>query len=290
MDNLNNVTANDVLTHAANQAVNDKATEMQAGGQQLLGTTGQEPKESNQALGNMDEFEKKLSLLTKKEKEFYLKEKKLKEFEEKIKRYEELERLKSSDPIAFLKEAGVDAEMLLKRFAEVGGKTIDDKVAELEARYKELDAMIKQKEEEAKRLQVQEQIENFRKKIVDTVKSNAERWEFVTNQEAYDLVFDVIDRHFAQTQEQTGEGELLPIEKAADMVERYLEERVKKIVTAKKLKSYLPQEEKKEEPKMGLTSLTSSMPSGSLKSVQGQPKLLPHDEAIRQIVLQLKNN
>ena len=290
MDSLSNVTANDVLAHAANQPVAEKAPETQSVSDSQAAAAPQEAKESSSALGKMDDFEKKLSLLTKKEKEFYLKEKKLKEFEEKIKRYEELERLKSSDPIAFLKEAGVDAEMLLKRFAEVGGKTIDDKVEELEKRYKELDALIKQKEEEAKRLQVQEQITNFKKKIVETVKSNADRWEFVTNQEAYDLVFDVIDRHFAQTQEQNGEGELLPIEKAADMVERYLEERVKKIVTAKKLKDYLPQEDKKEQPKMGLTSLTSSMPTGNLKSVQGQPKLLPHDEAIRQIVLQMKNS
>ncbi|MEM4724102.1 MAG: hypothetical protein QXP01_03745 [Candidatus Hadarchaeum sp.] len=231
------------------------------------------------------ELDDKFASLAKKEREFFLKEKRLKELEEKIKRYQELEALKERDPLDFLREAGVDLEKVLTRYAEVGGKSVDEKVVELEKRYQELERIIKEKEAEARRLQEQTAVENFKANLVKEIQSNTERWELTNNQEAYDLVFDVIERHFQVTKEQTGEGEVLPIEKAADMVERYLEERLKKAINAKKLQSLLPKQEPKA-PSVGPT-LSNSM-AGNIQQATGSSALLPRDQALKEIAKRFK--
>lgn len=268
------VTAQDVIEHSQQQQGEERPQSA---------VTQSSTKESSAGF----HIDDKLAALAKKEREFFLKEKRMKELEAKLKRYEDLEQLKDQDPFEYLRAAGVDLEKTLAKYAEVGGKSVDEKVVELEKRYQELERMIREKEEQARRLQEQTAIETFRANLVKEVQGNQARWELVNNQEAYDLVFEVIERHFQVTKEQTGEGEVLPVEKAADMVEKYFEDRVKKVIGTKKLQSFLPAKKEEPQPLSKNTTLSNSL-SGNIPQASGSGALLPRDQALKEIAKRFK--
>lgn len=198
----------------------------------------------------------RFSALAKREKEITLRERKVKEelaakekeLADKLARVEAYEKQRATweeNPIAFLDAHGITYQKLTERVLKDGEPpTADDRVAKLEAEIaadrkarEEEKAAAKKAEEEARRQAIEEETNAFKAKIQDFVKENAEKYELVAAEGAHDVVFDLIESHYAATAKK-GKPELLDVARAAELVEEHLfEEAAKRYKGSKKLGS-----------------------------------------------------
>lgn len=153
-----------------------------------------------------------------------------------------LSRLKEA-PLEILQELGTSFEDVANAVLKSGEPESEQqkaiRVAE-EARQ-EVERLRREREEEIERiqnLQLQRAVEDFRFKISDTIKKNAEKFELVAAYEADNLVYDIVQEYFNK------HNEILDPEKAAELAENFLEQRVERLVKTKKIQSrFKPQQE-----------------------------------------------
>jgi hypothetical protein len=174
------------------------------------------------------------------------------------------------NPLEALKEKGYDLDTLIKLALNDGKLTPDMQMQlmreELENGYKtkfeEIEKKLTAKEqaeidrakqEEEKRHQ--QVIENFKSELNDFIAEQAETYEQIHLEEAQDLVFEIIEKHYKETSEideETGEiltpGQVLDMKEAADQVEEYLVERLQKRLGSTKAKKLLESQLSKKEP------------------------------------------
>lgn len=93
-------------------------------------------------------------------------------------------------------------------------------------------------------------INSFKAKVTEHVSSNPDKYELIAMHEAEGLIFDTIEEYFNTS------GKIMAIDKAAELVEGYLEEQVES--TLQKSKKFKAKLEKKEEPKAGATAKAPS--------------------------------
>jgi hypothetical protein len=245
-----------------------------------------EAQTKNQEASTADQFAEKFALITKKERQLFQKEQRLKELQDKIQRYEYLEKLKNENPLQFLKEINLDLESTLIQAAKAGEPpTVDDKLSKLEAEIQRLQNMLKEKEEFEAKVKEEKAIATFKQNLRNHIQAKPDDYELIIANDAFETVFDVIDAHYQKTQKENGEGEILDFDKAAQLVENYLLENSKKAIRTKKLSQLLAQSQQKE-------PTFKSTISGSMTPVTTKPsagRLLPPEEAIRQIAEQFKN-
>jgi hypothetical protein len=245
-----------------------------------------EAQAKNQEASTADQFAEKFALITKKERQLFQKEQRLKELQDKIQRYEYLEKLKNENPLQFLKEINLDLESTLIQAAKAGEPpTVDDKLSKLEAEIQRLQNMLKEKEEFEAKVKEEKAIATFKQNLRNHIQAKPDDYELIIANDAFETVFDVIDAHYQKTQKENGEGEILDFDKAAQLVENYLLENSKKAIRTKKLSQLLAQSQQKE-------PTFKSTISGSMTPVTTKPsagRLLPPEEAIRQIAEQFKN-
>jgi hypothetical protein len=234
-------------------------------------------------------FAEKFAALTKKEREIFQKELRMKEMEQRLRRFEELERLKSENPYAFIKETGVDLEKTLLAAAREGEPpTVDDKVSELQSQIQKLQEMLKTKEETEIKTKEQMAMEQFKSNLKNHITSKADDYELILANDAVDTVFDVIQTHFEKTKQDLGEGEILPFDKAAELVENYLLEKTKKAIQAKKISQLLQAQQPAPEPQQKGFSNTISQSLTPTLTKQTAGKMDPPEVAIRRIAEQFK--
>lgn len=199
--------------------------------------------------------------LKSKERELADKEKRIQELEAKEKQAAEgkgaqkeevpLDYKLKRDPLNTLKEVGLDLDTLIqialqdgKLSPEMQLKLMKDDIekgykSELEEIKKELQA-----EKEAKRKQQEEEekarhaatIQSFKDEIKAEISAKKEDYELINTEEAYDLVYDVIESHYNATKEENGDegATILSIEEAAKQVEEFLaDELAKRLETSK---------------------------------------------------------
>jgi hypothetical protein len=274
---MEQITAQDVL-NAQSQTQMTPQVDAQAA------TT--EAQMKNQEASTADQFAEKFALITKKERQLFQKEQRLKELQDKIQRYEYLEKLKNENPLQFLKEINLDLESTLIQAAKAGEPpTVDDKLSKLEAEIQRLQNMLKEKEEFEAKVKEEKAIATFKQNLRNHIQAKPDDYELIIANDAFETVFDVIDAHYQKTQKENGEGEILDFDKAAQLVENYLLENSKKAIRTKKLSQLLAQSQQKE-------PTFKSTISGSMTPVTTKPsagRLLPPEEAIRQIAEQFKN-
>jgi len=253
-------------------------------------------------------FSSKFANLTRKERELQIKEKEVKA------QYAQIEQLNSikSDSKAKINEA-----------LELVGLTLDDiidyQLSNLEKDYEETDdsiegkykriekklSAIEQKEadsikfkqdeaEKSERIANDETILEFKKSLTAFIEEKPETYELIAAQEAQDTVFEVIEEHFNSS------GNVMSFEDAANLVENYLEDEAKNILSkSKKLQKYLPQEvtpvqvteELKESPikqpkKVVAPTLAQEMVSAANVKVKSQ--YISKDERLKRATEQLK--
>lgn len=200
--------------------------------------------ESQQEKKTDDSFSKKFSALSRKERQLKAQEKavqaKLKEIEERESKSKEapvdiISRLKK-EPLKVLEESGLSlqqlAEMALNEGKPTAEMLISEKEKAIQARIDALESKLQQKEKDAEEQRLQAAIDGFKNQIQDVVSKN-ENYELIRAQDASDLVYDVISAHHEET------GEILDINKAAELVESHLLEEAKKHLNLSKIKTLL---------------------------------------------------
>jgi DNA repair exonuclease SbcCD ATPase subunit len=125
-----------------------------------------------------------------------------------------------------MNEGEIPLDMKMQLMREELEQKYESKIQELQKKFEEQDQSKQQQKE-------QEAINNFKNTITTFVKENGETYEFINADEAFEDVFDVINQYYEQT------GEILETKEAADQVERYLEDRFKKVMQAQKSKKLM---------------------------------------------------
>jgi hypothetical protein len=245
------------------------------------------------------EFSKKFAALSREQKKLFVKEQELKTRESKLTDWEKRQELKKTNRLEYLKSEGIELDDLVKELlsSEDNKPTTDDRVAALEKEIKEYKAQeARQKEEaEQKKIQAQNQmaIDAWMTKAKNEIGANADKYETIIAQNAYQTVFDVVQEYYEK------HNTILPIDKAADLVEEHLFDDVKKLAGHKKLKSLFvttenkeasveastktaPQEEKKPAP-----TLNSALTPSLIASEEGGRKLT-REESLREAAKMIK--
>lgn len=224
-----------------------------------------------------EKMSQRFALIARKEKELVRAQQELKnqiaQWQEKLKPAETYESLKSKvreNPMLALKELGVSYDDLTKyitsgKMPEGAGfeiQQVREEITRIREDLKRRDDEIAKLREKRRQESERQTITDFFREIGDYVKSNAEKYELINQLEATNLVFDTINNHFEKEQQ------LLSIEAAAEMVEKYLEEQADKVFKAKKYASRLgsPMKEPMKpsptaQPRTLTNEMTSSAPS-----------------------------
>jgi hypothetical protein len=215
----------------------------------------------------------KFAALAKKEKEIIQRQRATKELEAKIREREEKlaqsEKGRPANPIEALQRAGYsydDAVNFIlngqKLTPDQEVKSVRDEIQAFKADQEKKEKLREAAELAKQQSQYEETIENFKQEINGFVDQNASEYELIKINEASHLIYDTIEEHFTRTKK------VLSTKEAADMVEAYLEDQVKKVAATNKFKSKImpqaapKQEEQSKEPSKTLSnSMTSSAAS-----------------------------
>jgi hypothetical protein len=227
-----------------------------------------QPEQPQQESQTDAEFAKKFAALSRRDKEIRLREQELeqraaelsdrvRQLEEKSQPVEEvaapeapLEYRLRSNPLETLESMGIGYEKLTEMVLNDGQIPHDLKMdvmkRELEDKYsKQLDELKneltqdKQTREEEK---LNQTINNFKGELANFV-NNDESYEFIRANDAVEMVYNVIETQYQETQR------VLDIKEAADAVESYLEEESKKFLKLNKVQRMMQPKQEEIKPK-----------------------------------------
>jgi hypothetical protein len=237
----------------------------------------------------------RFAALTKKEKMLQEREKALKEQESKFKNFELTKDTVRKNPKEALESIGLTFEDFTKAYLDqLDGKehtpSTDDRINELYAKIEAKEKAEKEREEQARKDAEVEAIETFKGQIKDTLAKDVEKYELINEAGLFDEVYNVIEEYFNETLNETGKGEILTIERAAEQVENYLYEEGQKLLKAKKF-APKPQETgaKKQDTSPLATTLTNKQTANTTVAVpQSGQKLLSTEESLARAAALLK--
>lgn len=216
-------------------------------------------------------FSKKFAALSRREKQLKAKEvsysKRLAELETRLEKKEPeseilsppppeipLENRLRADPLKALAEIGLSYEKLTELALNDGNLTPDMQMKlmreELESGYKskfeELEKRMSDKDKTDKTARYDRIQKNYMSKVGDFVDKNPETYEFIKANNASDVIYDVVERHYKES------GKILTIKEAADAVESHFEGEAEKLLKLKKvgarLKAFMDQPNKPKTP------------------------------------------
>jgi hypothetical protein len=211
----------------------------------------------------------KFAALSRKEREILKRDQALKARESKVIEFEKDQELKAKDPIAWAEKHGIKYSTWTERILAGKPDATAEKVKELEAKLKKDEDAKLEAEKTAEQAKVQAQIDKFKDGIKSHVDAAAEKYELVAAEEAYDVVYALIEQHFEATTERDESGEIITagrimsIEEACDAVEGHLFEEAQKLLKLKKL-GPKPTEEKKPDGKTGQVPNSTDKPMKTL--------------------------
>lgn len=198
-----------------------------------------------------DKFSSKFAALSRREKQLRELQRQIKserdefdrlrqEREQEFSKYKELPNRIKQNPLEFLQEYGVSYEDITNLALNDGKPTTamelkrmrEEILNELNAEKEERAKLEKRLEEE----KYQSVINNYMNEIEDYINKN-EQYELIraNSNEGISTVYDVIKEHYERTLEETGKGEVMSTEDAANLVEEYLEQEAQKFLSIKKL-------------------------------------------------------
>lgn len=177
------------------------------------------------------DFERRFQTLTRREKMLVDREKAAKEELTALSNLKKMKEDAHLNPMPLLEELGWTFEDLTQMVlndnqppAERKAKILEERLAKIEAeRQKDLESRQTAEEEAV--------IEAHKDEIKKHVTTKGDDYELIQANDAYELVYDVIEAHYEE------HGEIIPIADASDKVESYLEEQAKKLLSLKKFRS-----------------------------------------------------
>jgi len=162
-------------------------------------------------------------------------------------KYEEINKFKSlkeqakTNPLKFLEEAGLSYEELTNFILNGNKPTAEMETSSIKSEMQKLRDEIAQREQEREKSakamdeqRAQEAISNFKENITGFLTGKPDDFELCNNYpESVDLIYDVIEAHFAQTEK------VMSMEEAAKLVEDHFESEAMKVTSFKKIQSKL---------------------------------------------------
>lgn len=248
----------------------------------------------------------KLAVLMERERQALNRERQAKSQEEKLsdrlKMIEEFENLKK-DPRKvddLLKHLGWDYDRLTQSKLQDGAVPPGVEIQQLRDELDKVKQELKDKESfalESQKKKVNEAetraVSDFKSEITEYLKSNTQRYELIEFEKADELVFDVIDEHYNRTIDPaTGVGKVMPIQEAADKVEKHFEDKYLGAREKNKVKAFwsnMPRGIQDQLKKQDEGLRSASQPPKTLTNnlsprVQERSKRPPEDQRISQIV------
>lgn len=144
--------------------------------------------------------------------------------------------------LKLLEEKGVPFKELAEMVLNGGEPTADQLTSDVEKKLRgEMEAIKKRLEEKEAKEQEEKMaqtIHGFKQELNAFIEKDPE-YELIRAQDAQDLVFEVIETHYKNTEAETGTGVLLSNKEAADAVEKFLLEDAKKLVDREKVKKLM---------------------------------------------------
>jgi hypothetical protein len=214
--------AAEVAAETESAESNESASE--GGDQSNLSEPSSSESESSEAAANF-------AAISRREKAILERESLIKEQESKFSKYGELEAQIEENPLAVLEHYGISLDdILLSSLGDDAPEpTTDDRISSLSAEIEAMKqakideaARIKAKEEELAQNTIDEAISNHKNSIATTISENADKYELINQLDAGDMVWEVTQAHYDNT------GIILSIDEAADKVEEYYSNQVKK--------------------------------------------------------------
>ena len=188
-----------------------------------------------------DDVSRRFAALSRQQRKLYEEQER---FKKEAKEWQEWKQLKDSakqKPIDYLKAGGLSPDDLVQHLLQEGEPaSIEKQVKQLQAQI-EQDRLEKQQAEQA-RLEAEKAtresaaIDSYKQKIREYIGQDTSKYEAINALQVQDLVWDKIQAGYNET------GELMPISKAADLLESEILEGAKKLLNLKKL---APQEPEK---------------------------------------------
>lgn len=180
------------------------------------------------------DFTRRFNALSRREREILQREQTFKDKYGEYESYQKERELVKSDPLAFLEKNGWKFNDLAEYVLNDKKPTADKQVSDLQARIDQLEAErkaeIEERERREKESQQQQTIQQFKDKIKSEVTEKKDDYEFINHFGEYDMVYDVINQYYMANQE------ILPVDKAAEEVEKYLTAQFERAAETNKFK------------------------------------------------------
>lgn len=207
-------------------------------------------KENNPTLELIAKLERKVRA---KEEEVKNKEKSLQERLAKLQEWESEQALWKSNPLEALKMKDLD----ISRLNEIAIQNMTDeeldpvqkeikmlkeKLGEYESSFEnKINKALEEREKLYKQKENEMQLENFKSSICAFLSANKDKYELSSAEDdAGDVIYDIIEQDMQKKLEAGEESpEIMTIEEAAEAYEKYLDQRLEKLIQLKKVKSKL---------------------------------------------------
>jgi hypothetical protein len=205
-------------------------------------STAPDPK-TNQSTGQDDKFASKFAALSRREKTLLERENALKNAEKDHQDYLEAKKQAKINPIKYLEAGDLSVDDVVQH--ALTGKPDEKRVLEdYEKRIKEAEESSRKRVDDLERKLQEREVESFKYSAIEKIKSAGETYEILNAGGNYGLVFDIIQEWHDSEEHK---GEILTVEKAAEMAENYFEKEIsEKFKGAKKLRKLLGLEEQTE--------------------------------------------
>lgn len=249
---------------------------------------------------NNDEFASKFAALSRREKSLRDREnqieQKIKEFEAKMESFQQpeveekpeveelpLEYRLRKNPLKTLEEQGISYEDLTQMVLNDGKLSTEHQLRlmreeiekDYKSKYDELQNKLLEKERKEEEQSYQQTINNFKTEIKSAI-DQSEEFEFIQRQDAYELVYDVIEDFYNEN------GSILDTQEAARQVETYLEEEAKALFEkSNKIKSWIQPKETQATPRQPSPTLSNST-SATSTPVRAD-RLLSREESLAKL-------
>lgn len=207
-------------------------------------------------------FAARFAALTRREKMIQDRESKVKTEEAEYKAWKKAKEEAKINPVSLLETHGLSFNELTDYLLTKGEQkqlTAEEKIELLQKRLDDkekadAEAMTKRKQDE-----VESHVSNYKSNIKQLVDGSGDTYELIQSQEAYDLVFSVVQEHWNSTyDESTGTGEFMKTDLACKAVEDYLTDQVREKIL--KLKKFAPKGEEPIEAEVKTEEAKTSIP------------------------------
>lgn len=180
-------------------------------------------------------FAPKFAALAKKERVIQEREQKVKAVEGELAAYTKAKAEAKLDPIALLRAHGWEYDTVTQFVLNDSKLTDAQRVKILEDEQAQGKKAAETAAEAAKREHAQRAEASHKEALKAYIDTNADTYELIRAHDAYDLVYDVQASHYQKTfNQEVGSGEILAFDTAANMVEKYLDDKHQKVISSTK--------------------------------------------------------